>query len=98
MLTKLKEEKQRFSVNSDTGEWTLSTVVSLFNKISVILEDFVVNADWSTGVRKYTKQKGLLTKNKLISGFPGSDDESDDARDQRRQLGEIAERRPAMEV
>lgn len=36
----------------------------------------------------------MLTTNEKIGGLPDSNDESDEAREQRRQLGEVVERRP----
>lgn len=73
-------------------------MVSLFNKVTVILEGLISVSDWSSRVRKYTKQKRLLTNNERTGGLLDSDDELDDAREQRRQLGEMAERRPVVEV
>lgn len=89
-LNRLKEEKL-------VGEeWTANSVVSLFNRITVIMEDLGVVVDWELGVRKYTKQNGLITKNERVGGVPDTDDESAGAREQRRQLEEAIVRRPAV--
>lgn len=73
LLNRLKEEKLRFVLVGD--EWTANSVASLFNKITVIMEDYHVAADWNVGDRKYTKQKGFLTNNERIGGLPDSDNE-----------------------
>lgn len=52
-FNRLKEEKGIFALVGD--EWTANSVVSLFNKITLILEAYSVAADWNVGVRKYTK-------------------------------------------
>lgn len=84
-----------FGYNS--REWTSNIVASLFNKVIVILEDLVSDVDWNVGVRRYSKQKGLLTSKEKISGLPDTDDNSDDAKEHRRRIVEFAERnRPAV--
>lgn len=54
-------------------------MTSLYKKIAILFESFLSNLDWVDGVRKYTKQKGLLTNDEHNNGPPDSDDESDDA-------------------
>lgn len=66
--------------------WTINTISSLYDKVTVILEDFLERLkpiDWETGTRRYTKQKGLLTVNEPLSGDPNLDDESDEANEQK---------------
>lgn len=85
-------------MDSISREWISNTVASLFNKFTVILEDLMSNVDWSVAIWKYTKQKGLLTSNERISGLLDTDDESNDAKEQRRWLVEVTERsRPTVE-
>lgn len=50
----------------------------------MIIENLVSDVNWNVGVRRYSKQKGLLTNNEKISGLPDTDDDSDDAKEQRR--------------
>lgn len=57
--------------------WTINTILSLYDKVTVILEDFLERLkpiDWETRTRRYTKQKGLLTINVPLSGDPDSDE------------------------
>lgn len=87
-MTRLQEEKGRFSFVKSISEWTANTVTSLYNKVTALLEGMISNLDWGTGVRKYTRQKGLLVNNEHISGLPDSNDDSDDAKEFRRRLAE----------
>lgn len=64
-----------------------NTVTSLYNKIIVLIEGIVSNLDWFEGVRKYTMKKGLLTSDESLNGLPDSDDESEEAQEDRRQAG-----------
>lgn len=58
----------------------------MFNKITVFLESVLSSLNWSDGVCKYKKLKGLLSVNEHISGPPDLDDELDDAKEFRRRL------------
>lgn len=73
-MTRLQEEKGRFSFFKNTGEWTANTMTSLYNKITVLLEEFINNLDRVDSVKKYTKQKNLLMNDEHISGLPDSND------------------------
>lgn len=86
LLTRIQKEKGRLVFVN--GEWTANTVTSLFNKVTVLLVSLLPTAiNWTNGVRSYTKQKGLLTRDEHISGPPDSNDESDNAKELRRRLG-----------
>lgn len=98
LLVRLKEVKLRFTFNASTREWSPLIVASIFNKITMIIEGLNVDVDWSMGVKKYSKQKGILVKDERIGGLPDSDNESDEPREQRRQIEEVAARRPAVAV
>lgn len=59
------------------NRWFLKTTTSLFNKITLILESKLGSDsfDWDEGVKRYTRQKGLLTVDESIFGPPNSDTE-----------------------
>lgn len=55
----------------------LKSVASLMNKVIIILESKLGSDcfDWDIGVKRYTRQKSLLTVNEKICGPPDSDSE-----------------------
>lgn len=76
-------------MNTTNGEWSANTVTSLYNKVTVLIESVIFSTNWVDGVRSYTKQKGLRTKNEHINGSPDFDDESEDAKEFRQRLGAV---------
>lgn len=97
LVHRLGEEKNRLVFRSVGEGWTVKSTVSLFNKIIVLIEGLNRTADWKVGTKKYSKQKGILSKDKSIGGLPDSDDESDMARDQRTAAAAEEARRLAAE-